>query len=566
MLGDLKDALPTTNHLSGKDLIKMSPHNPHDPIADRRSLAVLSMTCLRLSAILLALVIVSQLFNASLLKADEVKRPNFVLILADDLGVHDMSIEGSTFHETPHIDSLTKTGMRFTQAYACCQVCSPSRASIQLGQFPARHGITDYIGAASGTKWNRSDRVLPAQYVHELPQTQTTIAEELKKANYKTFFAGKWHLGGEGSYPADHGYEVNVGGMEKGSPPGGFFSPYNNPKLPDGPPGESLPLRLGDETAKFIRSQDRDQPFFAMLSFYSVHAPVETTQELWTKYREKAVLMPPRESRFLIDRTLPVRQVQDHPVYAGMMESMDAAVGRVLEAIEVQGIADNTVVIFTSDNGGVSSGDAYATCNLPLRGGKGRQWEGGIRAPLYVRAPGIAKPGSISATPVTGADFFPTMLDLAGLDLRPEQHLDGVSFVPVLNGETLPKRPLVWHYPHYGNQGGEPSGIYRDGHWKMIHYYEDDRVELYDLANDPGEQTDVSTREPLRAATMKQLLADYLKTVGAKFPELDARFTEKAGKAKQERIRNENLPKLEQQHARFLDADWSPNENWWGSQ
>lgn len=491
---------------------------------------------------------------------------NFVFILADDLGLHDLGAEGSTFYETPHLDGLAKSGMRFTQAYACCQVCSPSRASIQLGQFPARHGITDYIGAASGLKWNRDDRVLPAEYEKELPRTQTTIAEELRKANYKTFFAGKWHLGGEGSYPEDHGYEVNVGGMEKGSPPGGFFAPYNNAKLPDGPAGESLPLRLADETAKFIREQGREQPFFAMLSFYSVHAPMETTRELWSKYREKAVLLPPRSSRFVIDRTLPVRQVQDHPVYAGMMETMDSAVGRVLEAIESQGIADNTIVIFTSDNGGVSSGDAYATCNLPLRGGKGRQWEGGIRAPLYVRAPGIAAPGTTSSTPVTGADFYPTILDLAQLALRPEQHLDGVSLLPLLKGKPLENRPLIWHYPHYGNQGGEPSGIYREGDWKLIHYYEDDRVELYNLAVDPSEQTDVAAQESQRAGVMKQSLKAYLDSVSVKYPEPDERYTEAAGAKKRERIRTQQLPKLEQQHTRYLDPDWSPNPSWWGSE
>lgn len=490
---------------------------------------------------------------------------NFVLILADDLGVHDLGVEGSTFYETPHLDGLANSGMRFTQAYACCQVCSPSRASIQLGQFPARHGITDYIGAASGTKWNRDDRVLPAEYLKELPRTQTTIAEELRKANYRTFFAGKWHLGSEGSHPEDHGYEVNAGGMEKGSPPGGYFSPYNNAKLPDGPAGECLPLRLADETAKFIRDQGREQPFFAMLSFYSVHAPMETTRELWSKYREKAVFLPPRTSRFLLDRTLPVRQVQDHPVYAGMMEAMDTAVGRVLEAIENQGIADNTVVIFTSDNGGVSSGDAYATCNLPLRGGKGRQWEGGIRAPLYVRAPGIAAPGTVSSTPVTGADFYPTILDLADLVLRPEQHLDGVSFLPVLKGKALNARPLIWHYPHYGNQGGEPSGIYRDGDWKLIHYYEDDRLELYNLAADPSEQVDVAAQESQRAGVMKQSLKAYLDSVSVKYPEPDQRYTDAAGAKKLDRIRTQQLPKLEQQHAKFLDPSWSPNPNWWGS-
>ncbi len=491
---------------------------------------------------------------------------NVVLILVDDLGVNDIGVEGSDFYETPRIDSLARSGMRFTQGYACCQVCSPSRASIQLGQFPARHGITDYIGAASGMKWDRNDRVLPAEYLHDLPRTQTTIAEELVKSGYKTFFAGKWHLGDKGSWPEDHGYEINVGGFDKGSPPGGFFSPYNNPKMADGPPGESLTLRLAGETAKFIRDQPRDQPFFAMLSFYAVHAPVETTRAMWTKYREKESPLATGAARFVIDRTMPVRQVQDHPVYAGMMETLDQAVGVVLDAIDAQGIGDETVVIFTSDNGGVSSGDAYATCNLPLRGGKGRQWEGGIRAPLYIRVPGVAAPGSLNSTPVTGADFYPTILDLAGLELRPQQHLDGVSLLPLLGGGEIGPRPLVWHYPHYGNQGGEPSGIYREGELKLIHYYEDDRVELYNVIDDMSEQIDLASKEPQRAAQMKQSLQSFLDSVSVKYPEMDARYTEAADLAKQQRAREKQLPQLEEQHARFRDADWTPGPTWWGSE
>jgi len=239
---------------------------------------------------------------------------NVVFILVDDLGKHDLSIEGSTFYETPRIDALARRSMRFHQGYACCQVCSPSRASIMLGQFPARHGITDWIGAAVGTAWNRDDRLLPAEYVRQLPLEQTTMPEAFRAAKYKTFFAGKWHLGGDGSLPEDHGFDINIGGHHRGSPPGGFFSPYQNPKMTDGPDGESLTLRLADETAAFIRSQQRDQPFFAMLSFYAVHAPVQTTQELWQKYRDKAAKMPAFQSRFEFDRTMPVRMVQDHPV------------------------------------------------------------------------------------------------------------------------------------------------------------------------------------------------------------------------------------------------------------
>ena len=207
-------------------------------------------------------------------------KPNIVFILADDLGIKDLSIEGSTFYETPHIDALAESGMRFTNGYSTCQVCSPSRASIMSGQYPARIGITDWIGAATGTKWKRNDRVLPPEYAHNLPAEATTMAEALKEGGYRTFFAGKWHLGGDTSKPEHHGFEINKGGHHRGSPPGGFFSPYKNPDLEDGPKGESLPIRLANETVKFIKKDDK-KPFFAFLSFYSVHGPIQTTPDLW---------------------------------------------------------------------------------------------------------------------------------------------------------------------------------------------------------------------------------------------------------------------------------------------
>ncbi len=494
----------------------------------------------------------------------EAKRPNVVLILVDDMGLHDLSIENSTFYQSPNIDKLARGGMRFTQGYATCRVCSPSRASIQLGKFTARHGVTNWIGARSGMEWKREDSLLPAEYLHELPHQDVTLAEAMREAGYRTFFAGKWHLGGEGSLPDDHGFEINVGGHHRGSPPGGFFSPYKNPEMKDGPPGESLTLRLADETAGFIKTH-RDQPFFAMLSFYSVHAPVQTTRELWSKYRATAPTLPAGGSRFKIDRTLPVRQVQDHPVYAGMVEVTDSAVGRVLDALDETGLTESTIVIFTSDNGGVSSGDAYATSNLPLRGGKGRQWEGGIREPYYIRYPAITNAGSTCDVPVTGADFYPTILDLCGLPARTDQHVDGVSLVPLLEGKTIEPRPLYWHYPHYDNQGGEPSSLFRDGDWKLIHYYEDGRDELYDLSVDPSEESDLSRTHPARTKRMRTQLQSWLQSVGAKLPQPDPRYDPEKTEAKFRRIQTELKERLEQTHAAMLDPDWTPNPTWWGS-
>ena len=498
------------------------------------------------------------------LAAAEPVGPNVVLILVDDMGLHDLSIEGSHFYHSPNIDKLGRGGMRFTQGYATCRVCSPSRASIQLGQFTARHGVTNWIGARSGMDWKREDRLLPAEYVRALPADDISIAEALKEAGYRTFFAGKWHLGGEGSLPTDHGYDINVGGHHRGSPPGGFFSPYRNPQMQDGPAGESLTLRLGRETADFIRD-NRKQPFFAMLSFYSVHAPVQTSRELWGKYQAAAAKLPAVKSRFKVDRTLPVRQVQDHPVYAGMIETTDTAVGHVLDAIEQSGLDENTIVIFTSDNGGVSSGDAFATSNLPLRGGKGRQWEGGIREPFYLRYPAIIPPESTCDVPVTGADFYPTVLELCGLAAKPLQHVDGVSLVPLLQGRSIPERPLYWHYPHYDNQGGEPSSLFRDGDWKLIHYYEDDRNELYDLSVDPAETSDLALTHPVRTAAMWDQLLGGLKSVNARFPKPDPRFDAGRTEAKFRRMQTELKENLERSHARMLKPDWRPNQNWWGS-
>ncbi|TWT80978.1 Arylsulfatase [Planctomycetes bacterium CA13] len=500
----------------------------------------------------------------SFVVAAETKHPNVLFILVDDLGVNDLSIEGSSFYHTPRIDQLARGGMRFTQGYANCRVCSPSRASIQTGKFTARHGITDWIGAASGTDWKRDDRLLPAEYLHRLPDSDTTIAEAMRDAGYRTFFAGKWHLGGDGSLPTDHGYEINVGGYSSGGPKGGYFSPYNNPKLTDGPKGESLPLRLADETAKFI-SANQDQPFFAMLSFYSVHSPVQTSKELWKKYRDAAAELPKRQTRFKIDRTMPVRQVQDHPVYAGMMESLDNAVGHVLEALDEADLSDSTIVVFTGDNGGVSSGDAYSTSNLPLRGGKGRQWEGGVREPYYIRYPSVIPRESSSDTPVTGADFYPTILDLCGIDPLPTQHIDGKSLVPLLQGESIDPRPLYWHYPHYGNQGGEPSSVIRYAEWKLIHYYEDGRDELYNLGMDPSETNDLSLTHPATTQRLASQLDEWLKSVGAQLPQPDPRYDPVKSEAKFTRLQTIGKAKLERDHAAMLRPDWKPNADWWDS-
>lgn len=517
----------------------------------------------------LPLSLLSLTFCLPLLSHSQAEKPNFLFILVDDLGKEDLGIEGSTFYETPNIDGLAKRAMRFDYGYSACQVCSPSRAAIQTGKAPARLHITDYIAVNGGNqpeKWGRNTQLLPAPYLPEMALEEVTIAEALKENGYNTFFAGKWHLGGDGFTPDAQGYDINVGGYHYGTPPGGFHSPYKNPKLPDGPPGEELPIRLGQETAKFIASQaEGDAPFFAMLSFYSVHAPIHCSKERWEKFQAKAEKMGltnRTEHRFMIDRTKEVRQVQDHPIYAGMMAALDDAVGVVLDALEENGLKDNTVVIFTSDNGGVSSGDGFATSALPMRGGKGRQWEGGIRQPFYIAWPGVTN-GQVTEVPAIGTDFYPTILGIAGLPAKPDQHLDGVDLSPVLKGETIGERPLYWHYPHYGNQGGEPSAIMIQDGWKLITYFEDYRKELYQIQDDIGEQTDLADQHPERVDAMAEAIANWQEEVDAAFPTENGNYDAAAYDKQMKALRESGLPKREQQHAEFLKPGFKPGGGWW---
>lgn len=494
--------------------------------------------------------------------------PNVLFILVDDLGVKDLSCTGSEYYETPNIDKIAKEGVVFTQGYAASRVCSPSRASLMTGKFTARHNITDWIGAKSGTAWRdvkRHDKLLPAEYTHNLPKEDITIAEAMQKAGYKTFFAGKWHLGNEGSYPEDHGFDINVGGWDKGSPMGGYFSPWDNPKLENHQEGENLSMRLANETAQFIE-QHKDSAFFAFLSFYAVHGPIETTQQKWKKYRDKSVAMGIAESGFIMERNLPIRQVQDNPVYAGLVESMDDAVGIVLNTLKTHNLDENTIVVFTSDNGGVASGDAFSTANLPYRGGKGYQWEGGIREPYFIKVPWLNKKGIEIEYPVTGTDFYPTILDLANLDILPEQHMDGVSLKPLIEGGTLGVRPLFWHYPHYGNQGGDPSSIIREGKWKLIHYWEDDSNELYNLHLDPSEQSNIAAQNSEKTKELYHKLESWLKEVNANMPEVDTEYNKTLDLKRDALIKAELWPRLEQERRDMLEEDFIPNADWWGSQ
>lgn len=503
-------------------------------------------------------------FHLASAQADE--RPNVLFILVDDLGYHDLGITGSEFYETPAIDMLGESSFRFSQGYAASPVCSPARASIMTGMTPAKHGITDWIGAPSGENWRkqgRHTRLLPPEYHHQLADSALTLPELLKSQGYQTFFAGKWHLGGEGSYPEDHGFDINIGGWESGSPRDGYFAPYRNPKLAQGPDGENLSLRLAKETAGFLKQQ-HEKPFFAMLSFYAVHGPIQTTEVKWKKYRDKAEKSGIEETGYAVERRLPIRQVQDNPVYAGLVESMDEAIAHVLATLEATGLDKNTIVIFTSDHGGVSSGDSFSTSNLPLRGGKGYQWEGGLRVPYFIRVPGM-EGNDIVDYPVNGIDFYPTIAEMVGAELMPNASIEGVSLWPLIKGEELERRDLFWHYPHYSNQGGDPCSIIRSGKWKLIHYWEDQSVELYDLETDPYEQQDMAGTEKELSDELKKRLMTWLEINEANKPKIDPEYdVEKEGEYLQ-RMKTEVLSRLEKDRKNMLTKDWKPNADWWGS-
>ena len=444
--------------------------------------------------------------------------PNFVLIVADDLGYMDVgAYNPDTFYETPNIDRLAAEGVRFTQGYAAAPVCSPTRASIMTGLYPARMATTDYFGAPQPDRvppnWTRNRRLLPAAYVDQLPHETTTIAEALAAAGYRTFAAGKWHLGHEGSFPENHGFMINKGGHHRGGPygRGGYFVPYDNPRLEDGPAGEHLPDRLARETARFI-ADNSERPFFAYLSFYSVHTPLMARADLQAKYEAK----PSEPTTWGTEGQRRVRQVQNHAVYAGMVEAMDQAVGTVLAALDSLDLTQNTVVIFTSDNGGLSTSEGHPTSNLPLRAGKGWLYEGGVREPFIIRWPRMLGPGRIVDTPVMTTDIMPTMLSMARLQqVAPS---DGLTLIPILFERREPERSLYWHYPHYGNQGGSPGSAMRSGEWKLIQFYEDNRLELYNVIDDPGEAHDQAGEEALRVAIMQGDLYAWLDAMNARMP------------------------------------------------
>ncbi|MEC8421179.1 MAG: sulfatase [Verrucomicrobiota bacterium] len=443
------------------------------------------------------------------------KKTNFVFFLVDDMGMMDLGTYGSTFHETPNIDQLAKTGMKFNYGYAACPVCSPTRASIMTGRHPVRVDITDWIPGSSN---NKKNKLLHPQDRDNLALKEVTIAEELKSHGYQTFFAGKWHLGNQGHWPTDQGFDINIGGHHRGSPPGGYYSPWNNPVLKSKKKDEYLTERLTEESTRFLEKRDTNKPFLLYLSYYNIHTPIQAYRKHIDHYQKKAEGFSgntPTEQ----EHGGQTRMRQDNPALASMVSAVDDSVGTLLAKLDELNLSDNTVIIFFSDNGGLSTKPKMGPgSNSPLRAGKGWLYEGGVREPTIIRAPGVTKAGSVSNQPIVSMDFFPTMLELAGLPLQPKLHSDGRSLLPELSGKKGKARPLYWHYPHYHGSTWKPGACIRDGDWKLIKFYDYEKVELYNLKSDPSESKDLSKQNPKIAKALESKLVAWQKRMKAKLP------------------------------------------------
>jgi arylsulfatase A-like enzyme len=432
--------------------------------------------------------------------------PNIVFIFIDDMGWRDVGFMGSRYYETPNIDKLAGQGMVFTNAYSTAPNCAPARASLLSGQYGPRHGV--YTVNSSSRGLSRFRKLLPTENTTVLDPKMVTIAEAIEPAGYVSASVGKWHLGDDPeSGPRAQGFDVNVAGYRAGSPPKGYFVPYKNPELADGPPGEYLTDRLTDEALNFIET-NKDRPFFLYLPHYAVHTPLQAKAELIEKYKKK-----------------PGSGGQNNPTYAAMIESTDQGVGRIMDKLDESDLTANTIVFFFSDNGGVKG----ITSNEPLRGGKGMLYEGGIREPMAVRWPRVVKPGTTCETPVIGVDLFPTILEMTGAPRPAGKLLDGQSIVPLLKGaKGLSREAIFWHFPAYlqGKAQGardtrfrtRPGAAMRAGDWKLIEYFEDGALELYNLEDDIGERKNLAETLPEKTGELHELMLTWRKEVNAPVP------------------------------------------------
>ncbi len=483
----------------------------------------------------------------------ENQRPNIVFFLVDDLGWSDVGCYGSTFHETPNVDRLAKEGMRFDNAYSTCHVCSPSRASILTGKYPARTDLTEWLG---GRPERDFEKLHSAEKLRALPDEEITLAETLKSHGYATANYGKAHLSRD---PRTYGFDEAITGWVRSyyHP----FSPQYSKTLP-AKKGDYYTDKLTDAALDFIE-RNKDRPFFVHMEHFAVHDPIQGRKDLVEKYRKKLAGMPKSKGpEYILEgnpdgpslsqkeyvelekndklelhqakRVWWVKQRQDNVEFAGMLEATDESLGRIRAKLEELGLSENTIVIFTADNGGMSASNQYrginhprkrldsrfASSNLPLRGAKGWNYEGGVRVPLIVHWPGKTKGNAISHAMVTGTDFYPTLLEMIELPTLPKQHVDGMSFLPALEGEDHDRGAIYWHFPHYSNHGYQsPGGAIRLGNYKLLEYYENGSVQLFDLENDLGEQTDLSKLKPAIAAKLLKMLRDWRRQLDAKMPQ-----------------------------------------------
>ncbi|MBA4150315.1 MAG: sulfatase [Verrucomicrobia bacterium] len=499
-------------------------------------------------------------FAVAPIHADAAERlPNVVLFLVDDLGWRDLGCYGSPFYETPHIDRFARESVRFTQAYSACHVCSPTRASIMTGKYPATLQMTDWL---PGRREHPFQKLKNATIRQHLPFEETTIAEALKEHGYATGHFGKWHLGEEPSGPLRHGFDVQIPRWNRGWPNGGYHAPFRLEGLDDAP-GDYLTDRLTDEALKYIE-QNKDRQFFLYLSHFAVHDPIQGRADLVSKYQAKLsrstagsgpafILEGNPDAKDPLSRgeldallqdevyqgyqvlprqTVKIKQEQDNVQFAAMVENMDESFGRVMSKLEALGLSDNTIVIFYSDNGGMSAANfgrpdhvvppsrldgAYATSNLPLRGAKGWLYEGGIRVPLMVKWPNRGQRGKVNDVPVISADLYPSILEMIGVPARPKQHTDGLSFAGLVRGKKkLDREAIYWHFPHYSNHGMQsPGGAIRHGDYKLLEYFENNTVQLFNLRKDAGEQRDLSREQPKIAKKMTAMLHDWRASVSA---------------------------------------------------
>ncbi len=498
------------------------------------------------------------------------KRPNVIFFLVDDLGWSDIASFGSRFYETPNIDRLGREGVRFTNAYTTCHVSSPARASILTGCYPASINMTDWL---PGRREFPFQQLRNVEVNQDLPADVPTIAQTLHENGYRTAIIGKWHLGETGSTPEEHGFDMHIPhGYLKGWPSRGYMAPFGMNGF-DGEKGEYLTDRLTDEALHYIE-QNRDAPFFLFMSHFAVHDPIEGRPDLVEKYTRKLQSMPPSElppfilegnpddpdpataeellallddpayapHKALPHRRVKIKQIQDNVQFAAMVESMDESMGRIVEKLKQLGLYENTVIVFFADNGGMSAANyggpnrviqpgqldaAYSSSMLPLRGGKGWMYEGGLRVPMVVKAPG-AKAGDCDA-PVVSVDFYPTLLALTGTPLPRDSRAEGVDISPLLKKRKMKERPIFWHFPHYSNHGLQsPGGAVRCGDYKLIEYYENGTVQLYNLKQDIGETHDLAAEMPGKVREMKELLHDWRRRIGARMmsenPDFDARI------------------------------------------